>query len=294
VIQLDIDNLKENKIHGTPLLPLAIYKETISPQIYEVSLHWHTGFEFVYIAEGKANFTINLNTYTVNKGDFLLVPPNALHAFTPLSNHKCTCKTIIFDLKFMESSMLDLVTTNYIAPIRDGNLCFRHQFNSQQTHYNAIHNCHSTIFTLLEEKPPHFSIKLKASLFELLAILFEAEIIINSPESGIDNSNIEALRRVMTYIYDNRTNPISIDQLASIAGYSKDYFIRFFKKHLDQTPVNYINHYRLNHARILLESQSFTITEIAHESGFNNVSYFIKLFKTQYGLTPKAYRKSIQ
>ena len=142
-------------------------------------------------------------------------------------------------MKFLFIGMLDLVTTDYITPIRDGNLCFRHQFNSKEMHHKAIHNCHSTIFTLLEEKPPHFSIKLKASLFELLAILFEAEIIINSPESDLDNSNIEALRMVMKYIYDNRTKPISIDQLPSIAGYSKDYFIRFFKTQYDLTPKAY-------------------------------------------------------
>lgn len=290
---MNTNTLKENRDHGTPLLPVASYIETISTKKYEVSLHWHSEMEFVYIAEGKATFTIDLQEYTVEKGDFLIVPPNALHSFIPLPDYKCTCHTLVADLRFVESIILDTVTSDYVIPILNGNATYTQDPIRSLASYETIIDCHSKIIKLQVEKPQHYPLKLKTYLLELLVILFDAHIISNKPAQRTANDKIEALRKVMKYIYENRTGNISIEKLASISGYNNDYFIRFFKKHLHQTPVHYIRSYRLNYAATLLKSQDLNITEVAHESGFNNVSYLIKLFKIQYGMTPKEYQKLV-
>ncbi|MBN2897301.1 MAG: AraC family transcriptional regulator [Clostridia bacterium] len=284
------DTLKENKMHGTAILPVAIYIETIGTKLREFPLHWHHEMEFVYIADGRGTFTINLQKYTVEKGDYLVVPPDALHAFMPLSNCSCTCHTLILDLRFVESTMLDAITTDYIHPIIKGKVAYHEHFSSNLKGYDAIKDCHARIIALKKEKPSHYALKLKACVFELLVHLFDSKVITNQSDSPITNHDIEALRKVLKYLYDHRQDAISIRDLAAIANYSNDYFIRFFKKHLHQTPLAYIKSYRLDYSRTLLETREISITEVSHESGFNDVSYFIKSFKEQYGMTPKDYR----
>ncbi len=95
---------------------------------------------------------------------------------------------------------------------------------------------------------------------------------------------------VIHFIQNNLTKIISVEDLAKEAGMSKSVFFAKFKKHLGQTPVEYILKERINHAKSLLQDTSLNITDICYQSGFNNMNYFIKQFKKLEGITPKQYR----
>ena len=64
------------------------------------------------------------------------------------------------------------------------------------------------------------------------------------------------------------------------------YFCRFFRQMTQKTPVEYLNYYRIECAREQLSTTSCTVTEIAFNCGFNDVSYFIKIFRKYMGMTP--------
>lgn len=74
---------------------------------------------------------------------------------------------------------------------------------------------------------------------------------------------------------------------------SEKYISHYFKEHFHITLSQYINHLRLEHARKLLQETTFSITEIAMQSGYENVSYFIRSFKKVYGMSPLKYRKRV-
>ena len=83
---------------------------------------------------------------------------------------------------------------------------------------------------------------------------------------------------------------MSINTLAKICDYSEYHFMRFFKKHMGVTCIQYINNYRLEQASLLLTSTDNSIMDISLEVGFDNLSYFNKLFKKKYNITPKEFR----
>lgn len=87
-------------------------------------------------------------------------------------------------------------------------------------------------------------------------------------------------------------NEIPISSISSTVNLSEYYFMRFFKKYLGMTFTEYVNFYRLDIASKLLNSTYKSITEISFETGFNSVSYFNKLFKAQFKVTPKEFRNS--
>ncbi|MFR3754966.1 MAG: helix-turn-helix transcriptional regulator [Enterocloster sp.] len=72
---------------------------------------------------------------------------------------------------------------------------------------------------------------------------------------------------------------------------SKSTALNLFRKFLHITPINYLIHYRLNEAALLLSKTEKKINAISYETGFNNVDYFCRLFKKHYDLTPTEYRK---
>jgi AraC-like DNA-binding protein len=95
---------------------------------------------------------------------------------------------------------------------------------------------------------------------------------------------------VESHLYSN----LSLDQLAFLAGKSLSTFKREFKRHFDDTPANYIRNKRMKKAADLLVHSSLTVSEIAFQTGFEDPSYFSRLFFQRFNRLPSDYRKSIQ
>ncbi|GLR17264.1 helix-turn-helix domain-containing protein [Portibacter lacus] len=98
------------------------------------------------------------------------------------------------------------------------------------------------------------------------------------------------LEVIEAHLYSNLT----LDQLASLAGQSLSTFKRKFKKHFNNTPANYIRNKRMNKATDLLVYSSLTIREICFKIGYEDTSYFSRLFNKKYNMLPSDYRKTHQ
>lgn len=84
---------------------------------------------------------------------------------------------------------------------------------------------------------------------------------------------------------------LSIARLAEAVGVSDSYLRRAFRESLGESPLEYLTRVRIRHAKNMLESEYFTVAEIAAGSGFHSAGYFIQSFRTQTGETPNGYRK---
>ncbi len=96
---------------------------------------------------------------------------------------------------------------------------------------------------------------------------------------------------IKSYIEDNLEFDIKISHIAKLFHYNEQYFGRFFKKETGKSFSDYLSLRRLIKAANLLKNTDDTILLIANKSGFNNVTYFNKVFKKMYGITPSEYRK---
>ena len=95
---------------------------------------------------------------------------------------------------------------------------------------------------------------------------------------------------MLKYIRDNFASEITLDDMARQAGLSTKYFCAFFKNMTGTTPVKYLLAYRVERAARKLLGTDESITRIAYDCGFNDLSYFIKTFKDVKRITPKNYR----
>ena len=87
-----------------------------------------------------------------------------------------------------------------------------------------------------------------------------------------------------------RDRPITVDDITEHIKISKYHFIRLFKKQMGVTPYEYLINYRINQAKILLQTTSRSLFEISYDVGYKSKSNFVAQFKTLVGTTPAKYR----
>lgn len=100
-----------------------------------------------------------------------------------------------------------------------------------------------------------------------------------------------ALDNTISYINKYYGREISLDEISLVAGYSKSYFSRMFKKYIGKNFSKYLIDVRLQNAANLIKDSDNGIVDIAIEVGFNDYSYFSKIFKEYYEMSPKSFRK---
>lgn len=98
-----------------------------------------------------------------------------------------------------------------------------------------------------------------------------------------------ALDRILTYIYEHYTEPLTLESLSHRFGLSKQYIIRLFKTHLGTTVTRFINNLKLSHAPELLTGSTLNISEISAYLGFSSAGYFSRLFRAKYSVSPREF-----
>lgn len=95
------------------------------------------------------------------------------------------------------------------------------------------------------------------------------------------------------YFNDHYNTDINIQEYAASRGMSVSWFIRNFKAFTGSTPMQYIVSIRIANAQALLETTTYTVTEIGRTVGYENPLYFSRIFHKQKGFSPSEYRKQV-
>lgn len=121
----------------------------------------------------------------------------------------------------------------------------------------------------------------------LLLRIIQTQNLALMQENVNDNSRFKS---VIDYINQNLGEKISVDALAKECCMSKSAFFMAFKNEFSISPLEYILRERIRLAKVLLQNSHESMTQICHQTGFNNLNYFIKQFKRQEGIAPALYR----
>lgn len=127
-----------------------------------------------------------------------------------------------------------------------------------------------------------YKIQTKAILHHILFSLIQENI---SHLFG-SNNTLQALKTATDYVEQNYRERITVEDLAARSGYSPSHFTRVFSQVYNASPIQYVNQIRIMHAKNLLRTGQYTMSQIAQECGFSNVYYFSRCFKQITGTTP--------
>lgn len=130
------------------------------------------------------------------------------------------------------------------------------------------------------------------SLLEMMATTDEYELLasVGFTES-VNSSDFNRFDKVYQYMMKNFSQPIKLDEVASLVGLTPNAFCRYFRGRTKKTFVQYLNDIRIGHAKKLLIEGRMKISTLSMESGFNNLSNFIEQFKRSTGMSPSEYQK---
>jgi YesN/AraC family two-component response regulator len=101
-----------------------------------------------------------------------------------------------------------------------------------------------------------------------------------------------ALRKAERFIWDNYTHKISLQEIAEASGLSAPYFSTIFKDEMGENLSCYLNRLRVEKAAVMLTETDISLNEIAGICGFEDQSWFSKIFKGLIGVSPGKYREN--
>lgn len=276
-------DFQEHRQQGTEDFPLAYYYVDASMPHYNMTYHWHPEYEIIRILAGFFQITVNEINYTLKKGDVLVIQDGMLHGGNPMD---CKYECLVFDLSaFLRNNHIG---QRQLAELLDHRLQILPLCSSNDS---EIADVVTTLFEAMHTPTLGTELIVHGALFQLFGLLLQKELFSPARNEHHSMHRLKRLKHVLRYMEANYTEDIALDDLANIAGMNPKYFCRFFKQITHKTPISYLNYYRIERAREQLETTDASITEVAFSCGFNDISYFIKTFKKQKGITPKQYIK---
>lgn len=280
----------EKEQHGTPEFPAEYFYIHPDHPRYNMPVHWHKEWEIIYVTQGVFPVYIDNVLYTAKAGDILLIRDGMLHGGTPKD---CVYECFLFDLHGLFRN-LDIVK-KYLRPI------YRLQLLPEIYYAGAEHPEIAGIIAELMAAYHTPSSGELGDLHELITVsgigklftlILQQGCYVPNPEEASGSSHrIDQVKTVLEYIENHYAAPISLETLAKEAGMNPKYFCRFFHSITHQTPLDYVNCYRIEQAAQLLRATDLPVTAVSLECGFNDSSYFVKVFRKYRGLTPNQYRK---
>jgi len=253
---------------------------------FDFPLHYHPEIEINFISKGKGNKRI-VGDHIGEIGDLelVMVGPYLPHFW---DNYRCKSKkiheiTVQFNQDFFEES---LMKRRIMKPID----------NLVKNSIRGILFSTETAEKLKENFMNLSKLKGFEAFMEMMNILHELAIAENTTilssysieqETFLDN---DSMKVVHDYVHNNFEKKITLEEVASISNMSIVTFNRFIKKRTGKTFVNYLNEIRVGYASRWLIDKDLTVSEIAFESGFNNIANFNKIFKNIKKCTPSEFK----
>lgn len=285
---LEYERSQETKLHGHDDFPFNIYLCSIPLDFTVVPAHWHHDMEIIYIKKGTGTIMVDLNSFQVSKGDIIVVPPGQLHSIEQLSNYSMEYENIIFQLSMLMVPQGDICTEEFFQPMIHGKFLPDTLYTSSSPLYSALSGCLDAMDLICQNFLPGYQLAVKGQLF---SFFYELAKSFHHTLPHKNNKSLDRLKGLLKYVETNYHEKISIADAARICGFSQSHFMKFFKTSMGISFIDYMNDYRITMAARLLTSSSDTIVTIASETGFENLSYFNRIFKRKYQCTPTAFRK---
>ncbi|QCR22069.1 AraC family transcriptional regulator [Pontibacter sp. SGAir0037] len=256
-------------------------------------MHKHTYFEIIFIREGCGKHLINDNAFTYKKGDVFLLGPEDYHLFEIAS--KTSFTFIRFSESFVTGSSVgsgkgwtDMIGMLLNSPYQSGGSVIRTEEDKKQLYHllevllYEYSNRHEYTYGLIMD---HL---LKVILSIIARNLSRQNHLVSSKSSRI-------VEEILLYIRQHIYTPekLRMEVIATQFCFSKNYLSIFFKNQTGESLQQYILKYKLRQVENRLHYSNLTLSQIAHEFGFSDISHFSKIFRKYYGMSPKDFRGSI-
>ncbi|CAG7645560.1 helix-turn-helix domain-containing protein [Paenibacillus allorhizosphaerae] len=288
------ETVSEEKVkYQNPLLFLKIWEIRASHPpnpLWPSNWHYHKEVEFLAIEEGWLGVQTKHNYYSLGPGDVLVLGSSQLHRTRKLKEGDLRYVVFQVDLhKHFDASTMPYLHcfSELTQPL--GNLNYILRDNAQ-----ARREACSIIMDIFEESKSRvrgYELAISSSIKRLMLLLMRNDTQGVLGGSGSEESDLQRLRPVFDYIEWHLGEKIAVEDVCGLINLSYHYFIKFFKKAMGISFIDYVNYRRIKKAERLLLTQDLSIMEVGFEAGIPNMAQFYKLFKRHNHCSPKEFKQ---
>lgn len=286
-------------LNGYPVMLTTV--DCSLPDSPIVHWHWHEEVEFQYIQKGQAYITCDENNISVSEGDIIFINQAVRHFITPAGPDGVIFSSVVVNPSFILGFGQLELEHKYITPII-ANQSFNYlHITSIDSLYQQFMPLLGQLISLNESCPPGYELLSKAYILQLWKLIYEQLPANLDPattskiSARTANQDTQRVKQAMLYIQEHFMEAVTLDNIADSILVSKSECCRCFKRATGLSPIEYLMKYRIMEAAKHMHRKTHeSISEIAGSVGFNNVSYFNKIFKKLIGCTPTEYRQSLR
>lgn len=261
-------------------------------------LHSHQFIEITYVASGEGLHIVGGQSYTVSRGDLIVINYEREHEFRSLADKEPLCVyNCVFKPEFIDYSLINCSDFSDIAH----HFLFRSLFPEELadqpdirvtgTAGDNIEQLYKKMLSEYTHMAKGYIEILRAYTIELLVTIFRLYESNGVLKDKTNEYRRDIIQRTIDYLKSNYQKGVSLEHLSEISFLSPNYLCRIFKEVTNKTVSEYIQSIRIGKACELLANTDLTVLNIAYEVGYRDIKYFGKIFKKNVGCTPSVYRK---
>lgn len=237
-------------------------------------LHLHSALELIYVESGSLSMAINGKVWLLAPQNLAIVFPNLTHSYEVLPGTDYRGLLAICEPKLLPDFSQLFAKSIPCCPVLSG---------------DRLHpDVRFALYSLEKEYHGSQDPVISKAYFQLLL----GRILPLLPLKPVDSEPVPDLTyRLVQYISQHFTEPLSLSFLAEQLGVSKYHLSHIFSQKLHVNFNAYLNQLRADHAATLIRTTDHTFTYISLESGFENQRTFNRVFRQYYGKTPSDFRR---
>lgn len=281
--------------------PVRIYFIDLSKMyMNQIRWQWHPEIEVVIINHGEALFLTDDKQIHLHAGQGMLINQNTMHAIHPVSDTpNCSMYSMVFHPSFLFGFGNTMMSSKFLTPILSSPIFKTMLLDEEDPLQEKLLDTINSVIAVNLAKKYGYELVTKSYLCQFWLLLLEHFIPQNIQSTKQTALSLDEARvkDAILYIEKNYAEHITLEDLADSIHISKSECCRCFKRTLQVTPIEYLMKFRIFKAANKIQSNdpdSHSMSRLAFSVGFNNASYFNKVFKQYLNCTPSEYKKNIK
>lgn len=265
-------------------LPGKKYRIWHNDQNVSFNTHRHNALEIILCTGNIYTVIIEDQTYKLREGDVLFVPPNSIHQI--VSTEAGERFIMLFDLDFLKYFGMGEDILSFYG---------KAHLLSMSLHPHLYPFVYSSLSVIIQQyftNEKMSELYIYTELLKIFGMMYNSEDMNADFDSSNHTDNYDKFINILSYIDTNYAEELALESVASTAGFSKFHFSRLFKQYTGTTFYDYLCSRRVMVAKNML-SKNMPVTDVAFQTGFNNLTTFCRCFKKYTGLSPSQYKNSI-
>lgn len=238
-------------------------------------------YELIQTISSGGNFVIKDTLYPIGNGVVFLINAIDVHCSVPENLDIYVRNKLVLNSEILDEVASLMGFEHIVSDLFKENKCASVTLPPDET--EQVDDIFEGIYNLYSQNDPNNRAEMYSHIFHFLQICFNNH---NENQYAVSSCVTEAMR----YINENIADDITLTRLSKALFVTKNHLCKQFKKNTAMTVIEYIKLRRISMAKKKLQFTDMSIADIAQFCGFDNASYFSKLFKKYEGMTPMQYR----